>query len=273
MSGVAKFVKKVFKTVGKVFKKIAAPVLAVAGIVFTAGAALGIPILAGGLGGAVNAGLGALGINTAGTVGSTLAGAITHAGYGAALGGVTSAVTGGDFMKGAAMGALGGAVTGGVGGFMKGMAPATATQAATMSSRSLPVNGVSPMPRPTGTGVAAPIVEGAASAGPAATGTGFGGIAGKVAGVTGNLLDRPGMGNLIAGLGQGLLTGMAQKEEAELYREKLEADEEEQERRTASYEGMQPMEQAYLAPQPKIDPRRPVRRYRFDRSSGSIVYG
>lgn len=50
MSGLVKGVKKVFKKVSKVVKKIAVPLLVVGAVVFTAGAALGLPAMAGGWG-------------------------------------------------------------------------------------------------------------------------------------------------------------------------------------------------------------------------------
>jgi hypothetical protein len=114
MSGVVKGVKKVFKKVVKVIKKVAPIVLAAAAVYFTAGAALGVSGAAGGWGAAVTKLTSSIGLN--GTLGKIVTGAVTQAGYGAAIGGVTSAVTGGDIMDGMKRGALIGAVTGGVTG-------------------------------------------------------------------------------------------------------------------------------------------------------------
>ena len=115
---------KVFSKVVKVFTKVAPIVLAAAAVVFTAGAGLAAAgvisstsLLGGGLGAAMSATAGSLGLAGT-TAGSVLAGALTSAAYGSAIGGVFSAVSGGDVMKGMQMGALTGAVTGGVtGGF------------------------------------------------------------------------------------------------------------------------------------------------------------
>lgn len=108
MSKVIKGIGKVFKAVGKVVLKALPFVLAAAAVVFTGGAALGLGFAAGGWGAAAG------GIGTAlggsGTLGTILGGAITQAGYGAALGGITGG------KKGMVAGAIGGALTGGVGG-------------------------------------------------------------------------------------------------------------------------------------------------------------
>jgi hypothetical protein len=110
--------KRLFKRVRKVVKKVAVPLLVVGAVAFTAGAALGLPSMAGGWGGAVSGALGKVGITGASTIGKVLVGAATQAGYGAVIGGVTSMATGGKFMDGATKGAMLGAVTG---GFMGGM--------------------------------------------------------------------------------------------------------------------------------------------------------
>lgn len=116
MSGVVRGVKKVFKKVAKVVKRVAPIVLAAAAIYFTAGAAMGAAGAAGGWGAAASS-LGTT-IGGTGTLGSVLGGAITQAGYGAAIGGVMSKAQGGSFSDGARAGAAVGAVTGGVGGYM-----------------------------------------------------------------------------------------------------------------------------------------------------------
>jgi len=114
MSGLVKGVKKVFSKVLKVVKKVAPVILAAAAIYFTAGAALGISGAAGGWGAAASSLSSNLGLT--GTLGKIVTGAVTQAGYGAAIGGVTSFVTGGDVMKGMQTGAAAGAVTGGITG-------------------------------------------------------------------------------------------------------------------------------------------------------------
>jgi len=116
MSGITKSVKKVFKKVVKPIMKIAPIALGVGALVFTAGAALGVPGMAGGWGGAVSSLTSKLGAT--GTLANVLTGALTQAGYGAVLGAGTSLLTGGDFSKGALYGAGAGAASGGLmGGF------------------------------------------------------------------------------------------------------------------------------------------------------------
>lgn len=112
MSKVVKGVKKVFKKVAKVVKKVAPVALAVGALVFTGGAALGVGSMAGGWGAAASTMAGKLGLGS--TLTSALTGAVTQAGYGALAGGVMSELSGGDFMDGATRGAMAGAVTGGV---------------------------------------------------------------------------------------------------------------------------------------------------------------
>jgi hypothetical protein len=252
MSGLVKGIGKIFKKVFNVVKKVAVPLLAIGAIVFTGGAALGLAPLAGGWGGAVTAGLSAMGVNTAGALGSVLTSVGTQAGIGAAIGGVTNVAMGGKFGDGAAMGALGGAVTGGltgVAGLANGgaglLGGGKAAGTVTASSRSangllpsIPANGTdvfsnggaikSAIPNPAALQGAA--TGGAATAGPAGVVTG--GTNAAVAGGGGLLstaLSSPMLGGIVGGIGQGLMTGMAAKEQAE-------ADEDEQKRITGSYE-------------------------------------
>ena len=114
MSGVVKSAKKVFKKVGKAVKKVLPIALGVGAVVFTAGAALGVGSMAGGWGAAV--GKLTSGIGMSGTLGNIVTGAVTQAGYGAAMGAATSAITGGDIGDGAFYGAAAGTATGGVSG-------------------------------------------------------------------------------------------------------------------------------------------------------------
>lgn len=97
MSGILKAIGKVFKGIVKVAKKIVLPVLAVGAAVLTGGASLGIlPALSAGGGLGLSAGLASV-ISTAGT--------------GALMGGLTSAITGGNILKGMTVGAAMGAGT------------------------------------------------------------------------------------------------------------------------------------------------------------------
>jgi hypothetical protein len=107
-------VSKVFRSIGKVFRKVVhtalkiAPfALAAAAVVFTGGAALGLtPTFSAAVGGiAAHLGLSA-------AVTGALTGAVTSAGFGAALGFVTGGKKG--LQKGALMGALSGGVLGAV---------------------------------------------------------------------------------------------------------------------------------------------------------------
>lgn len=106
--------KKKFKKFANRMKKIAPVILAGAAVFFTAGAALGVlgaGAAAGGWGGVAGAIGSTLG---SGVLGTAATGAITQAGYGAAIGGIVSKATGGSFSDGARSGALTGAITGGV---------------------------------------------------------------------------------------------------------------------------------------------------------------
>lgn len=240
ISGLFKSIGRVFKKVFNVVKKVAPIALAAGALVFGAGAALGLPALAGGWGGAVSSALGGLGISSTGTLGTILTSVGTQAGYGALIGGAGSALTGGDFAKGAGVGALAGAVTGGVSGAMSAAAP-TAAQSVGMSTRSPtgllgtsgsgattaianPANITGAATNGSAVTGAAGTVSGITSAAPAvadaaatATPTGLMGTLGNIA--SSPLLQSPVVGQTIAGLGQGLMTGMAAKDEAEAVRE------------------------------------------------------
>lgn len=89
MSGLFKSIGKVFKKAVKVIKKIAVPALAVAAVVFTGGAALGVlPAMSSALGGVVSS----LGLSSGLT--SALTTGLTNAGFGALLGGKKGALMG-----------------------------------------------------------------------------------------------------------------------------------------------------------------------------------
>lgn len=116
MSGVVKGIGKIFKKVAKVAKKVLPVALGVGALVFTAGAAMGVPSMQGGWGAAMSSLTKSMGAT--GALQNVLTGALTQAGYGAVLGAGTAAVMGKDALTGAGYGALGGAATGGVMGAM-----------------------------------------------------------------------------------------------------------------------------------------------------------
>jgi hypothetical protein len=132
MSGVAKGVKKVFKTVGKVAKKVLPFALPAAALIFTGGAALGLTPSFGAMAGGL---IGKLGLGS--TMSSVLTGAVTHAGFGGLAGGAIGALTGGKqgMRKGLGLGQLAGAATGGISGYMN--APSLAGAAGQQGARGL----------------------------------------------------------------------------------------------------------------------------------------
>ena len=196
MSGGLKGVKKVFKKVIKTTKKVLPIALGVAAVVFTAGNAMGaLPSW----GEAVS------NVTGSGSVlQNMLAGAVTQAGYGSVLGMATSAVTGGDLVKGAGYGALTGAATGGVMG-------AAGQQTDILGDLSPQDSGLGPV-TPTGTSPTGVVTGGVpgpvAAPAPPAPGGG-GGIMGQ-----GGWLERNGelAGSLIKGVGGGLMEGQAAKD-------------------------------------------------------------
>lgn len=206
MSGVIRGVKRVFKRVVKVVKKLAPIALAVGALVFTGGAALG---LTGGWGATAASLSSALGAT--GTAGAALTGAITQAGYGALIGGGLSKASGGSFAEGAKLGAVSGAITGGITGALSA-APGTARVAQGAVNAGNQAGSV------------------ASQAGTVATQT-AGQTAGQVAGqtvgksATGGLLSKAAgwvernqtlVGNTISGIGKGLLSSSAADAEKDL---------------------------------------------------------
>jgi len=222
MSGVVKGVKKTFKKVAKVAKKVAPLALAATAVYFTAGAALGLTGSMGAMAGSLTQSLG-----LTGTLGNVVTGAITQAGYGAAIGTLTSAVTGGDISEGAMYGALGGAVTGGVTGGLgmttDPLAPSTSStgNGPGVGTTSPAVTG-SPMPGDVGDGLAAVTGQPAGvSAAPVGSSTqaasaGTRGLGGDLLG-RGGWVERNGelVGGVVKGLGQGLLAGMGDQADIE----------------------------------------------------------
>lgn len=170
MSGVVKAVKKVFKPIVKVVKKIAVPLLIAGAVILTGGAALGVLP-------AVGTVLGSIGIS--GTLGTVLTGAVTSAGWGAVIGGATSALTGGSFMDGVKQGALVGGITGAATGLLapgivsnipgatpSGAAPAPVAAPVSTSGGSSALSPVAVTAKPIPTSIHAPVVgPGAAPSG------------------------------------------------------------------------------------------------------------
>ena len=134
---------KVFKKVLKTAKKVAPIALAAGAVIMTAGAALGVAGAAGGWSGAVSGLVTRIGAK--GILANVLTGALTKAGYGAAIGAIGAAVTGNSITKGAGLGAATGAVVGGItggiegGGFFRTPAPLQGSVGV-----SLPNNGAIP---------------------------------------------------------------------------------------------------------------------------------
>lgn len=242
---------KVLKSVGKIFKKVASNpktlvfgALAAGAIVFTAGAALGVPVLAGGWAGAAGGMASSLGLT--GTSASILTGAITQAGYGAAIGGAGAALTGRDIGDGMMVGAATGAVTGAATGAMSAPAGAAPQPGAPQASGP-PTQLGSKLPTPLDNGAAgmrglagdagADTLSGGADVGPP---TGLAG--GTGAAPTQTIIQAPQQGFLernqglvagvVSGLGQGLASKSASEEAAQAA---LERDREEAERVSGNY--------------------------------------
>lgn len=193
MSGVLKGIKKVFKKVINVVKKVALPVLAIGAVVLTGGAALGI--LPG-----LSATVGSLGLSPA------LTGILTTAGRGAVMGAVTSGLTGGNIVKGATGGLIAGGALGAVSNAIAPVAK-TVTGAATAAAGGNPV--LDPAMRSEGWTIG----EGGAAAATAAPIASAAPGAGILSGVGSFLSKNPIMaGSLIQGIGSGLAAKAQAKE-------------------------------------------------------------
>lgn len=199
MSKIVRGIRKVFKRVVKALKKVVPIVLAVAAIYFTAGAALGWAGAAGGISGAVatvTAGLGE------GIVAGVVRGALVSAAKGAAIGGISSAVTGRSVTKGMQAGATIGAVTGGISGGL---------DAAKSAAQIGPGAKTFPLP-------ATPAIQGQ-----------YLDAAGNVIAEKGGLLQAGGWlernqgfaGDVVKGLGVGMMAGAAGDAETAYLREKF----------------------------------------------------
>ena len=149
MSGVVKKVGKVFKKMK--LGKILPIALGAGALIFTAGAMLGVPAMAGGWGGAVGKVTSTLGLS--GSSANIIGGAATMAGYGSLTGGVLGKVTGGSFTegmkKGAMFGGAGGAAMGAIGAWQAPASSVAATSAPATSS-GLPATQAATGPMPTG---------------------------------------------------------------------------------------------------------------------------
>lgn len=220
MSGIVKGIKKVFKAVAKVVKKVAPIALAVGALVFTGGAALGLPGI---LGGGWGAAAGAVGqaIGGSGVIGSVLTGAIQQAGTSALIGGALSAATGGSFTEGAKAGAAAGAIMGGVGSglsAMRGPAPAGGpTQPAPGGTPGGPPGGPptsgSTAIMPGEPGMSVPGGGGVINAGQPRRG-----LLSKIGGYIERNPDL--VGNVVKGVGQGLVAEAGADAERDLLRER-----------------------------------------------------
>lgn len=273
MSGVVKGVKKAFKAVAKVVKKIAPVALAVGSLVFTAGAALGAMPTWGAAISSLTSKMGATGI-----LGQVLTGAVTQAGYGSLVGAATSALTGGNILKGAATGALGGAVTGGV---MGGLGMQTDPFA---SWNDQPVGAAMNTPSIDDTmyGPDSPLVKAPGGdfapvpplpkPAPEMGGGGLGGWLER---------NQTLVGNVVSGLGGGLLKGLAAKDSGKAYSRALETKQALIDRNySGAGRGLLTAENtAYLQNQPgrpsptqRFDPSTYGGQYVFDPELGRIVF-
>lgn len=203
VSGVLKSVGKIFKKAVSLIKKIAIPALAIAAVVFTGGAALGLlPTFASAIGGVV----GSLGLSTG--LASALTAGVVNAGFGAAAGGLLGG------RKGMEMGFLAGAGSGLLG--MPAIGASGAAGAAGGAGSAATAAGASVVEAATAAGAIPGAVSAAAPSLVSTTVAGGGGLLGGV-----NPLIAS---NLIQGLGSGLSNSAAAKEERR-----------ERERRTANY--------------------------------------
>lgn len=256
MSGVLKSVGKIFKSVVKVVKKIALPALAIGALVLTGGAAIGaLPSLGTMIGG--------LGLSSGVT--SALTAAVSTAAKGALVGGVTSAISGGNVLQGAGMGAGVGFAAGGLlgaGGLLaKGATAATGA------------GGVG------GTAAAGSAIQNAgavvAGGGAAPVAAGVAGAAAPVASAGGGLLSNPlVLGQIITGAGQGLGNAMAAKDQRKFA-------EDERRRVEESYAGGLGLlaSDGYVSADPnrptpsqRYDPFAYRGQYQFDQNLGRVVF-
>lgn len=242
MSKIVRGIGKVFRKVVKVVKRVAPLVLAAAAVYFTAGAAMGLAGTAGAGWGAA-AGTISSTLGATGTLGSVLTGAVTQAGYGAALGGMISKAQGGSFSEGAQSGAAVGAVTGGVGGYMQAGNAAQSAQLGQGTPVADGTGGVYQNMSPAADVGNASMMSPADVATQTANTPTAGGLLTKTAPpVNGNALSSLGkwagenqtlVGTAVSGIGQGLLTKASADGEADAVREKYKQV-------RANYDGVDP---------------------------------
>lgn len=254
MSGIASGITKVFSAVGQTAAKVSQAVMGVGASTFTAGAATGAKSLAaGGLSGfARSAGRS--------TLGNMVSGAIRQAGIGAVIGAGVGAVTGQGAMKGALYGGLGGAVTGAATGAFQptGVGPPGAGGSG-MTPNSYAPTGLDPsgsvMPA-VAPASQAPLIQPSAST----VTTGGGGLGSKL----GKFLFSEAGGQMIAGLGGGLLQGMAKRDELKAAEKLADAD------RRFILERDQRVQDSYNV-DPSVLAGNRSKRYRFDPDLGEVV--
>lgn len=250
MSGVFKAIGKVFKKVVKVVKKIAIPALAIGAVVLTGGAALGVlPSVASVIGG--------LGLPAG--ISTMLSSAVTSSGLGFLMGGKKGAVSG--FVTGGLMGALGapigGTPSGGVG--------------STLPNSSQLINNVAAQQAPASIAGAASAAPAVAAVAPNVTAsisglpTANGGLMGTIFGNQ----QSPVAGQLLQGLGQGLMAKAQYKAE-----ERARAKEEERIAGNYSTEGglLDPSVMNGSAAAPRFDdPYAEVAKWSYDPRQGKLV--
>jgi hypothetical protein len=207
MSKVIKGVKKVFKKVTKVVKKLAPVVLGAAAIYFTAGAALGAggwSAVAGNIGSTLGTGM----------LSRVVTGALTKAGQGALIGGVVSKASGGSFTQGAKAGAGIGALAGGISG---AFTPAAAQPAAAIENMGAADEAASMGANFSHDGGLTATAQQVAGSGGGSAGSGGGGLLRE-----GGWLERNQglVGNVVSGLGQGLMAKGEAEGEIDVLREK-----------------------------------------------------
>lgn len=189
MSGVLHSVGKVFRKVVKVVKKVAPIALVVGAVVLTGGAALGaLP--------AVGTVLGGLGLSAGVTAALTTA--VTTAAVGAGVGAATSAVTGKNIIKGATTGGLVGFAAGGALGAAGALGAGAVTTAPGAAASILPEGGVGLTTGAVDAAAGGILPTAAASAAPAAAGTG------GLIGAASKLLTPSVVGSVVNGIGQGI---------------------------------------------------------------------
>lgn len=299
MSGAVRSVTKVFKKVVKTTAKVLPVALGVGALVFTAGAALNVPGMAGGWGEAMSKLTSAMGAT--GVLGNVLTGALTQAGYGAVLGGAGGAVFSDDplkgALKGAQIGAGTGAITGGVMGGLdfetdpiKGFLPSGDKMTRADSAAMLGGGGGELGEDALGEAEATGFMQGKAAAGPK-----IGPAATGMSPVERAILDRSWLernqglaGGVIGGLGSGIAamasgrgTAEATEKAAEM---RLQGEREARQATAANYANpgaglLRPADVAALrtgvprpTPAQRFDPRTYGGSYEFDPQSGTIKF-